>query len=195
MFALRRLFTLALASVACVGALNARQATNTNAAINRIVDGLDETMRNAGPAILTLMANHRLSPTTLQSQMTTIGNAFNRVTTQLAATRVSSGSTTVTPTNDEISITYSDAMQLVSSSLSGIKRNGAVPNFSSMVATLDTIMARTATQFNTTLPGSIRLVAIMLTDAGQFLLAEGFNKTFAAIAPTTAPTTTTTVAA
>jgi hypothetical protein len=35
------------------------------------------------------------------------------MTTSLAATPVSSGSTTVSPTNDEISITLSDAMQSV----------------------------------------------------------------------------------
>ncbi|KAJ7645011.1 hypothetical protein B0H17DRAFT_1216126 [Mycena rosella] len=189
MLALYRLFTLALASVACARTLDVRQVTNTNAAINAIVDRLDETMRHAGPAILTLMANHKLSPTTLGTQMDSIGAAFRRTTTALAATPVSGGSTTVMPTNDEIAVTYSDAMQLVSASLSGIIRNGRVPNFPTMVATLDPIMAAAATQFNKTLPNSISLVAIMLRDAGQFLLAEGFNQTFAAIKPTTAPTT------
>ncbi|KAJ7448514.1 hypothetical protein FB451DRAFT_762698 [Mycena latifolia] len=185
MFALRRLFTLALASVACARALDVRQTTNTNAAINKIIDGLDESIHQSGPAILTLMANQRLSSSTLATQMNSIGSAFQNVTTRLKATAVSSGSTTVSPTNDDISITYSDVMQLVATSLSGIQRTGKVPNFSSMVATLDPIMATTAKQFNTTLPGGITLVALMLRDAGQFLLAEGFNQTFAAIGPTT----------
>ncbi|KAJ7082003.1 hypothetical protein B0H15DRAFT_803384 [Mycena belliarum] len=106
---------------------------------------------------------------------------------------VSSGSTTTSPTNDEISITFSDAMQLVATSLSGIHRSNKVPNFDAMVETLDPIMARTATQFNTTLPNSLALVAIMMRDAGQFLILEGFNQTFAAIGPDTTVATTATV--
>ncbi|KAJ7683764.1 hypothetical protein B0H17DRAFT_1204898 [Mycena rosella] len=189
MFSLRRILTLALASVACARALDVRQAANTNPSISTIVDHLDETMRHAGPTILTLMANQTLSDATLQNQMNTIGAAFKNVTTGLAATPVSSGSTTVMPTDDDIAITYSDAMQLVSASLSGIVRNGKAPSFPAMVATLDPIMAAAAKQFNTTLPNSLSLVAIMLRDAGQFLIAEGFNQTFAAIGPITAPTT------
>jgi hypothetical protein len=63
------------------------------------------------------MANESLSPTTLGPQINAISSAFQRATTQLKATPVSSGSTTVSPTNDDISIVYSDAMQWVSSSL------------------------------------------------------------------------------
>jgi hypothetical protein len=62
---------------------------------------------------VTLQADHKLSTSTLSSQMLNIENAFKKMTTSLAATPVSSGSTTVSPTNDEISITLSDAMQSV----------------------------------------------------------------------------------
>ncbi|KAJ7082005.1 hypothetical protein B0H15DRAFT_952683 [Mycena belliarum] len=86
MLALRRLFAFALASMTAASTLSAR--ANTNTAINTIVDSLDSAMRHTGPTILTLMANQRLNPTTMQSQMTTICNAFQRVTTRLAATPV-----------------------------------------------------------------------------------------------------------
>ncbi|KAJ6608698.1 POXA3b laccase small subunit [Mycena sp. CBHHK59/15] len=176
MFALSRLFALAaLVSVACA------QATNTNAAINSIVDSLDENLHSVGPTILTLQANHTLNPTTLAKQMASLTAAFNKTATSLAATSVSSGSTTVDPTNDDISITYSDTMQLTASSLSGIVGTGAVPNFSTMVATLDPIVAKASTQLNTTLPGSIALVHTMMLDASQFLRAEGFNLTLVAL--------------
>jgi hypothetical protein len=53
MIVLRRLFALALVSVACAVRLDARQATNTNAAINKIIDQVDITMHQAGPSIRT----------------------------------------------------------------------------------------------------------------------------------------------
>ncbi|KAJ7136867.1 hypothetical protein C8R44DRAFT_868961 [Mycena epipterygia] len=178
MLSLRRLFALAVVSVACASKLDVRQTTNTNAAINAIIDSIDETLRHTGPAILMLEANHSLSSATLAPQMTTIENAFSSATAKLKATPVSSGSTTVSPTNDDISITFSDAMQLVATSLSGIKATGAVPNFQSMVATLDPIMNATLIQYNTTLPGGlVPLLHIMMLDASQFLRDEGFNKT------------------
>ncbi|KAJ7898607.1 hypothetical protein B0H14DRAFT_3853039 [Mycena olivaceomarginata] len=177
MFTLRRIFTLALVSVACASKLGIRQATNTNAAINTIVDQVDVTMHHAGPSILTLEANHRLSTSTLSSQMLTIETAFKKMTTSLAATPVSSGSTTVSPTNDEISITLSDAMQLVATSLSGVMATGEVPGFPTMVATADPIISNALIQYNTTLPGALSLVHTMMLDASQFLRAEGFAKT------------------
>ncbi|KAF7334653.1 Poxa3b laccase small subunit [Mycena venus] len=177
MLVLRRLFALALVSVACAARLDARQATNTNAAINKIIDQVDITMHQAGPAILMLEADHKLSTSTLATQMTSIDNAFTRMRTGLAATPVSSGSNTTSPTNDEISITLSDAMQLVATSLSGIMSTGAVPGFPTMVATLDPILSGALAQYNTTLPGGLALVHIMMLDASQFLRAEGFTKT------------------
>jgi hypothetical protein len=67
-----------------------------------------------------LQANHTMTTTTLGRQITNIEMAFKNMTTQLAATPVSSGSTTVSPTNDEVSITLSDAMQSVVSNCNGI---------------------------------------------------------------------------
>ncbi|KAJ7916088.1 hypothetical protein B0H13DRAFT_378393 [Mycena leptocephala] len=169
MLTLRRLFALALVSVAW--------AANTNVAINTIVDRVDETMHHAGPTILQLQANHTMTTTTLGRQITNIEMAFKNMTTQLAATPVSSGSTTVSPTNDEVSITLSDAMQLVATSLSGVMATGAVPGFPTMVATMDTIVSQALAQYNTTLPGGLALVHTMMLDASQFLRAEGFTKT------------------
>ncbi|KAJ7284553.1 POXA3b laccase small subunit [Mycena rebaudengoi] len=181
MFVLSRLFTLALVSVACASTLQIRQTTNTNAAINAIVDTVDSNLRHTGPTILQLQANHTLNSNTLGAQMTSIGNTFSRARTSLAATPISSGSTTVKPTNDDISITYADAIQLLAASLSGIQGTGAVPNFATLVATLDPIVAATTRQLNITSPNSIALVTLEMRDARQFFTAEGFTQTLAAL--------------
>ncbi|KAK7032802.1 Poxa3b laccase small subunit [Favolaschia claudopus] len=160
---------------------SAAYAANTNAQINPIVDSLDVSLHHIGPTILTLMANQTSSDATIGQQMTALGSIYDQTATKLAAVPVSSGSNTTTPTNDDISITYSDAMQLTSSSLSGIIRSGKVPSFPTMVKTLDPIMARATKQLNTTLPGSVALVHIMMLDAQQFLVAEGFTQTVAAL--------------
>ncbi|KAJ6589385.1 POXA3b laccase small subunit [Mycena capillaripes] len=178
---LLRFFALALVSVACASKLDARQATNTNTAIRAIVDSLDSTMRHVGPAILTLQAQHKFSDITIGEEMLQLGAAFLKADVSLAKTPVSSGSTTASPTNDDISITYSDVMQLVSTSLSGVIGTGAVPHFPGMVAILDPIIANTSLQLNVTSPGSLVLVHRMMLDASQFLVDEGFNKTLAAL--------------
>lgn len=46
MFAIRTFLALALASVALANPLEVRQATNTNAAINTVIDQLDSLVRN-----------------------------------------------------------------------------------------------------------------------------------------------------
>ncbi|KAJ7186438.1 hypothetical protein C8R46DRAFT_1057194 [Mycena filopes] len=114
--------------------------------------------------------------------MLTLGAAFLKADVGLAKIPASSGSTTVSPTNDEISIAYSDIMQLVSTTLSGVFRTGAVPHFASMVAALDPVIAKTTLQLNVTSPASLVLVHRMMLDASQFFVAEGFNKTLAALA-------------
>ncbi|KAJ7220169.1 POXA3b laccase small subunit [Mycena pura] len=181
MFSLPRVFTLSLVFVACASQLNIRQSTNTNAAINSILDTLDESIHHISPTILTLMANQTLSASTLGPQMTTLENAFTQADNDLAATAVSAGSTTVAPTNDDISITYSDIMQLVSTTLSGIIPSGDVPGFPTMVQTFDPIMAKTTLQLNITSPASLVLVHKMMADARQFFAAEGFTQTLSAL--------------
>ncbi|KAJ6468366.1 POXA3b laccase small subunit [Mycena sanguinolenta] len=181
MFTLRRFFAFALISVASASQLHVRQTTNTNAAINSIVDALDVNLRHIGPNILTFMANQTSSDTTIGSQMTALESAYNQTAANLAATPISSGSTTVSPTNDDIGITYSDAMQLTATSLSGIIASGKVPGFPAMVTTLDPIMARATSQLNVTSPNSVALVHIMMLDASQFLRDEGFTLTLTSL--------------
>ncbi|KAJ7513127.1 POXA3a laccase small subunit [Mycena galericulata] len=178
MFAFRNFLALTLVSLACANAsiLGVRQ-TNTNAAINSAVDSLDTTVRQTASTIDTLQASEKMSTSTLRAQMTTIETAFTKLDKTLAATGVSAGSTTVAPTNDDIGITLSDAMQLVATSLSGVIPSGAVPGFPTMVATLDPIMSKALAQFNTTSPNGIALVHIMMLDASQFLRDEGFTLT------------------
>jgi hypothetical protein len=122
-----RFFVLALISVACASKLDVRQTTNTNKAILSIVDSLDITMHHAGPAIcessshqyflgiqhyaVTLQAQHKFNDITIGEQMLGLGASFLKADIGLAKTPVSSGSTTVSPTNDDISITFSDVMQ------------------------------------------------------------------------------------
>ncbi|KAJ7268449.1 POXA3b laccase small subunit [Mycena rebaudengoi] len=181
MFSLSRFFTLALVSVACASKIGVRQATNTNAQILEVVDSVDSNLRHVGPAILTLQANHQLSDITLGQQLLSVGAAFVAADIHLRGIPVSSGSTTVRPTNDDISIVYADAMQLLSSSLSGIQGTGLVPHFAQLVAVLDPIVAHASRQLNITSPGSISLVNLMMRDASQFYRAEGFNQTLAAL--------------
>ncbi|KAK7018299.1 Poxa3b laccase small subunit [Favolaschia claudopus] len=182
MFVLRPLFALAaLVSVACASRLDARQSRNTNAQINTIVDRVDVAMHDISPDILTLMASHTFNTATLSAQFTRMENTFNQMRTSLASTPRSSGSTTVTPTNDDISLTLAEAVQLVSASLSGVKASGLVPGFPTMVATFDPILSNALAQFNSTLPGGLALVHTMMLDANQFLVAEGFTRTSATL--------------
>ncbi|KAF8168676.1 POXA3b laccase small subunit [Mycena galopus ATCC 62051] len=181
MLTLRRLFALAIVSVTCASRLDVRQATNTNAAINQIIDKVDMTMRQVGFTILTIQANHTMNAETLGNQITMIETTFRNMDNSISATPVSSGSTTVSPTNDDISITLSDAMQLVATSLSGVLASDTVSDFDDMVATLDPIISNALTHFNHTLPGGLLLVHIMMLDASQFLVDEGFVDTLQAL--------------
>ncbi|KAJ7086164.1 hypothetical protein B0H15DRAFT_845657 [Mycena belliarum] len=181
MLALRRFFSLALLSAVCASTLDARQSTNTNAAIISIVNSLDMSMHKVCPTVLTLMANQTLSDSTLGAQMSALNAAFDKTATDLASTPASSGSTTVRPTNDDISVTYADSLQLVAASLSGIIASGKVSTFASMVSTLDPIMAKATTQLGVTSPGSLTFVTDLMKDAQQFLLAEGLTQTRSAL--------------
>ncbi|KAJ7627064.1 POXA3b laccase small subunit [Roridomyces roridus] len=178
---LARLLPLALVSAAWASTLNARQTTNTNAAISTIIDPVDVTARNVASTIDTLQANHSLSATTLATQLTILETSLKSATTQLAATAVSAGSTTVSPTNNQLGDTFGDTIQLVTTSLSGISAQGLVSNFASQMATLDPILSAAVKQFNTTAPLSFNLVHILMLDAQQFLTAEGLTATRTAL--------------
>ncbi|KAJ6602892.1 hypothetical protein DFH09DRAFT_1471024 [Mycena vulgaris] len=174
-----RFFALALVSVVSCSNLAAR--ANTNNAINTIVDNLDISLHHTGPTIRASLAQHKFSDITIGVQMVSLGVAFSKARTSLACTAVSTGSVDVRPTNDDISITCSDIMQTFATSLSGIKGTGLVPHFPEMVKILDPIVANASLQLNLTSPASLILVKKMMIDAKQFLLAEGFNLTLAAI--------------
>ncbi|KAJ7618525.1 POXA3b laccase small subunit [Roridomyces roridus] len=176
-----RLFSLALVSVACASTLNVRQTTNTNAAIQTILDPLSITTRNVASTISTLQSNHTLSATTLATQLTALENAFKTATTKLAATATSSGSNTTDPVNNDLGDNFGDSIQLVATSLSGITAQGSVSNFASQMTTLDPITAAAVTQFNKTAPLSFNIVHILMLDAQQFLTAEGLTATRTAL--------------
>jgi hypothetical protein len=122
MLALRSL--LALAAVAGVFG-----QSNTNGAINTVVSQLDIQIHHNIPNIracvppraadltltlslsVTMQANHTASDGTVGTQVNQMITAFNTATAGLAGIAVSAGSTTVKPTNDDISIVFSDVMQ------------------------------------------------------------------------------------
>ncbi|TFK40156.1 POXA3b laccase small subunit [Crucibulum laeve] len=181
MFAFRPLFALALVAGVVANPLESRQTSNTNSAINSIVDALDVKIHAIVPTIDTMQANGTANDATIGAQINQLVTAFNTTTSGLKSTAVSSGSNTTSPTNDDISITFSDVMQLVATGLSGLSTS-TVPSFSSMISELDPAVASAATALNTTLPGSLGFVHIMMLDAQQFLVKEGgWPQTLAAL--------------
>ncbi|KAG6907281.1 hypothetical protein DXG01_009586 [Tephrocybe rancida] len=181
MLAFRVLYALAAAAAAFANPLSPRQTTNTNVAIHNIVSNLDVAIHSISPTILTMEANHTATDGTIGTQANALITAFTTAQTQLAATAVSSGSTTVTPTNDDISIIYADLMQIVATSLSGLT-TATVPSFTSIIGRLDPSVSAATNQLNTTLPGSIKLVHTLMLDAQQFFVKEGtFPQTLAAL--------------
>ncbi|KAG6877404.1 hypothetical protein C0993_007741 [Termitomyces sp. T159_Od127] len=182
MLAFRTFFALAAAAVAIANPLRTRQDTNTNSAIHDIVSTLDEVVHVVMPTVLLLQANQTDTDGTIGAQVNTLITAFNTAESALAATPVSSGSTTVIPTNDDISILFADVMSILASGLSGLPTASSVPSFASDVSRLDPSVAGTINQFNITLPGSVILVHTMMLDAQQFLVQEGaFPQTVAAL--------------
>jgi hypothetical protein len=61
-------------------------------------------------SIVTLQASHQANDTTITPQFNDLIDAFNQSANDLAATPVSSGSTTTRPTNDDISINYANVL-------------------------------------------------------------------------------------
>ncbi|KAF8896559.1 POXA3b laccase small subunit [Infundibulicybe gibba] len=181
MFALRAFFALVAVSGVLANPLESRQATNTNSAISAAVDQLDKQIHVNIPNINTLQANHTATDGTVGAQVNQIVTAFNTLSSTLANTAVSSGSTTAHPTNIDISTDYGDVVQLIATGLSGLSTT-TVPTFSSMISQLDPAVAKATTALNTTLPGSIAFVHILMLDAQQFLVKEGgWPQTLAAL--------------
>ncbi|KAK0470089.1 POXA3b laccase small subunit [Desarmillaria tabescens] len=176
------LLTLLVASTALASPLESRQAntTNTNAGINQAVDALDQSIHINIPNIITLQASHQANDSTIGEQIDDLTTVFRVAAQDLSNIPVSAGSTTVSPTNDDISITFATILSLVASGLSGLTAE-VVPAMLSMFQDLDPQVAAATTALNTTLPNSVKLVHTMMLDARQFFIAEGFNLTIAAL--------------
>ncbi|PFH53176.1 hypothetical protein AMATHDRAFT_45788 [Amanita thiersii Skay4041] len=172
-------FRVALAFFAIAGAvanpLVARQTTNTNEQINAVVDALHLTTRHTFVDIVTIQANETTADATINPEVQALISAFNTATTDLSNIAVSSGSQTDTPTNDDISITYADIMQVAATSLAGLADDG------SSLGDLDPVIANNVNQLNTTLPGSLGLVHILMLDARQWFQLAGFPLTLTAL--------------
>ncbi|KAJ7593522.1 hypothetical protein C8J56DRAFT_780176 [Mycena floridula] len=166
--------------LALVAVTSVLAQTNTNSQINSIVDRLSISLHVNIPNIDTLVASHKANDATVGPQINQIVTAFNATTSGLAATPVSSGSTTVMPTNDDISITFASVISLVSTGLSSLTP-AIVPSIATFMAPLDTAMSASITQLNTTSPNSIALVHTMMLDARQFVVLDGLTKTNTAL--------------
>ncbi|RDB25781.1 hypothetical protein Hypma_006416 [Hypsizygus marmoreus] len=181
MFAFRTLLAFSTLAGALANPLEARQATNTNVAIHDIVSDLDMQIHINIPNILTMQANHSATDGTIGTQVNQLITAFTSAASALLSTPISSGSTTVRPTNDDISIIFADIMQLTSTGFSGLTP-AVVPTFTAMISRLDPTVAAATNALNTALPGSVTLVHIMMLDAQQFLVKAGaWPQTLAAL--------------
>ncbi|KAF4597191.1 hypothetical protein EYR40_007642 [Pleurotus pulmonarius] len=181
MFASRSILFALVAVTALAKPLEVRQTANTNAQVELVVDSLDESIHAIVPTILTLQASQRATDATIGAQIAQLVTAFQTSTSDFTQTPISSGSTTDSPTNDEVSVFYADGLQQVASGLSGL---GQIPNLttlSSMMTSLDPAMAASVQAFNRTLPGAIGFVNTLMLDAQQFLTLEGLTQTRTAL--------------
>ncbi|KAF9000693.1 hypothetical protein BDQ17DRAFT_1359365 [Cyathus striatus] len=164
-----RVFFAYLALSSAVGVLCnpllRRQTQNTNNEISAIVDALDMQAHVNVPNIGGFGQY-------IGTQVDQLVAAFKTAASDLSNTTVSSGSNTTSPTDDDISVTFSDVMQILATGFSGISTS-TVPSFGSMISDLDPVVAASAMALNTTLPGSLVLVHDMMLDAQQFFIKEG----------------------
>ncbi|KAF9496658.1 POXA3b laccase small subunit [Pleurotus eryngii] len=181
MFASRSILFALVAVTALAKPLEVRQTTNTNAQIEQVVDSLDESIHIIIPNILTLQAQERATDATIGEQITQLATAFQTSTSDFAQIPISSGSTTDSPTNDEISVFYADGLQQVASGLSGLGQIPELTSLSSMMTALDPTIAASVQAFNKTLPGAIGFVNTLMLDAQQFLTLEGLTQTRSAL--------------
>ncbi|KAF9443754.1 POXA3b laccase small subunit [Macrolepiota fuliginosa MF-IS2] len=182
MLAFRAVLAFAAATLAFANPLVTRQATNTNPQISAVLDALSVGVRNDVNTIDTMQANGTATDGTVGVQIQDLITKFNTASSSLAAIPVSAGSTTVQPTNVELSRVFGESLQLLSTGSSGLVAQGTVPTFGAMLSQLDPTVASTTTALNTTLPGSLAFVRILMLDAQQFLVKEGaWPETLAAL--------------
>jgi len=182
MFALRPLFLLTAAASA-FAIVAPRQATNTNPAILAAVKALDVQINKISPQILTLQAGEKANDSTIKPQVDALSSAFSNATTTLKGIAVSSGSTTVSPTNDDISVIFGDVMQGLASTFSGLNNlTVTVPSLQTFLSALDPVVAGTTIQLNTTIPATTSFIHILMLDAEKFFQAEqAWPQTLAAL--------------
>lgn len=126
----------------------------------------------------TLQANNTASDGSVDPIIQQMVTSFTDASSALNAIPVGSGSTTVQPTNVELSRVFGETLQYVralfpdtgrltvanrnlATGLSGLQAQGTVPSFGNSVSQLDPAVAGTATALNTTLPGSLGFVHIL----------------------------------
>ncbi|ESK95860.1 poxa3b laccase small subunit [Moniliophthora roreri MCA 2997] len=176
----RSLFSLACISAALANPLHSRQTENTNDQINQIVDSLDMAIHVSIPNIITLQANHNASDDTIGPEIADLVTAFNSTANDLNDTPISAGSNTTRPRNDDIVVTFTTALSLTTTGISGLT-DDMVPGLTGMFAPLDEAIAASIAALNRTLPGSGTLTHIMMLDARQFLADEGMTESLAAL--------------
>ncbi|KAK7044098.1 hypothetical protein VNI00_007814 [Paramarasmius palmivorus] len=176
----RSIFSLACISAVLANPLHPRQTENTNEQINQIVDSLDMAIHVSIPNILTMQASHRANDATVGPELADVTTAFNSTANDLNATPISSGSNTTRPRDDDITVTYTTALSMTVTGISGLTED-MVPGLRGMLDDLDEAIAASIAALNRTLPGSGTLTHIMMLDARQFAEAQGLDATVAAL--------------
>lgn len=127
----RTILALAAATVALANPLAARQATNTNPQISEVLDTLSVQMRQhlfdigeyesvrekfmtkKPPLPDTMQANGTATDGTIGAQVQQMITDYTTASSSLLAIPVSAGSTTVQPTNIELSRVFGETLQYV----------------------------------------------------------------------------------
>ncbi|KAF9496659.1 POXA3b laccase small subunit [Pleurotus eryngii] len=161
--------------------LHPRQSSNTNPAIYQAISVLSQQIHVNIPELNTLQASGGATDLTVGNELDELTDAFTLAAATIANTAVSSGDTTNFPTNDDISITYAVALQLVASTASGLKQVNSLTTYSTMMSDLDPAIAALHVALNRTLPNSINLVRVMMLDAQQFLTQAGLTQSRASL--------------
>ncbi|KAJ8692458.1 hypothetical protein PTI98_009768 [Pleurotus ostreatus] len=142
--------------------LHPRQSSNTNPAIYQAISVLSRQIHVNIPELSKYATSFGgATDLTVRNELNELTDAFTLAAATITNTAVSSGDTTNFPTNDDISITYAVALQLVASTAAGLKQVNSLTTYTTMMSDLDPAIAALHVALNRTLPNSINLVRVM----------------------------------
>ncbi|KAJ8517076.1 hypothetical protein ONZ45_g5683 [Pleurotus djamor] len=161
--------------------LEVRQSTNTNPQIYQAISSLSQSIHIIIPNLNTLQASGQANIQNVGENIDELTTVYSTAANDIAALTISSGSTTTFPTNDDISITYAAALQLVATTAAGLKQVDGLTTYASLMSGLDPAITSLHGALNRTLPNSTRLVRTMMLDAQQFLTQAGLTQSRASL--------------